>query len=114
LVADVAATERWNAFVADLRIRLTNSHGLIPWATTLHTGDSQADRNWQLLQVGWVVPYFSVVYAPEGIVRAIINAPPETPQLPFNPAEINDLPTLKGIDYAPYVRSVIERTRDGR
>ena len=114
LVADVAATERWNAFVADLRIRLTNSHGLIPWATTLHTGDSQADRNWQLLQVGWVAPYFSVVYAPEGTVRAIINAPPETPQLPFNPAEINDLPTLKGIDYAPYVRSVIERTRDGR
>jgi hypothetical protein len=114
LVADGAATGRWNAFVADLRVRLANSHGLIPWETTLHTGSSVADKNWQLVKIGWVVPYFSIVYAPDGIVRAIINGPIETAHPPFNPADVEQLPTLKGIDYAPYVESLLERTQRGR
>ena len=33
--ADVAATWRWNAYVMDLRSRLTNGSGLIPWEATL-------------------------------------------------------------------------------
>ena len=105
LVADVTATKRWNAFVADLQFRLTNSRGLIPWETTTHTGNLQIDENWRLLKIGWVVPYFSIVYAPNGIVRAIINCPIETQQPPFNPADAKLLPRLRGIDYSPYERN---------
>jgi hypothetical protein len=111
LVADLASTERWNAFVADLRVRLSISQGLIPWETTLHTGDARADINWQLIKIGWVVPYFSIVYAPNGVVRAIINSPIGTEPLPFNPAEIKLLPPLKGIDYAPYEKSLLEQAQ---
>jgi hypothetical protein len=114
LVADLASTERWNAFVADLRARLSISQGLIPWETTLHTGDARADINWQLIKIGWVVPYFSIVYAPNGVVRAIINSPIETKPLPFNPAEIKLLPPLKGIDYAPYEKSLLEQAQRNR
>lgn len=114
LVADVAATARWNAFVADLRVRLVNGHGLIPWETTLHTGNSKADENWQLVEIDWVVPYFSIIYASDGIVRTIINCPTETRQPPFNPAKIKQLPALKGIDYAPYEEFLLERTQGNR
>jgi hypothetical protein len=113
LVADAAATERWNAFVTDLRVRLANSYGLIPWEATLLTGNLRADINWQLVKIGWVVPYFSIVYAQNGIVKSIISSPIGTQQLLFNPADIKQLPTLRGIDYAPYEKSLLERTPYG-
>jgi hypothetical protein len=110
-VADIAATQRWNAFVYDLRSRLATSQGLIPWETTIHTGNLRADENWRLVKVGWAVPYFSIVYAPNGIVRAIVNTPVETVRPPFNPAQIEQLPMLDGIDYSPYEGSLRAQTR---
>jgi hypothetical protein len=67
--ADVAATRRWNAYVADLQFRLANWQGLIPWETTLHTADERADFNWQLMKIGWVVPYTCIVYSQRGRKR---------------------------------------------
>ena len=91
-VADIAATQRWNAFVTDLQLRLSNSRGLIPWETTIRTNDIQADKDWSLVKIGWVVPYFSIVYAPNGVVTAIIDRPKETIQCPLNPAQIDRFP----------------------
>ncbi len=109
LAADVAATERWKAFVADLQVRLINYRGLVPWEKTLHTGNLRADENWQLVNIGWVVPYFSIVYAQDGIVKAIIDCPTETRAPPFNPAQIEQLPNLRGINYSPYKTYLLER-----
>jgi hypothetical protein len=105
-VADVAATRRWNAYVADLQSRLVNGRGLIPWETTLHTANERADINWQLTLIGWVVPYDSIVYAPNGVVRAIISSPLGTTYRPLDPEQPDHLPRLRDINYGPYVRSL--------
>ena len=98
-VADISATHRWNAYVVDLQSRLANARGLIAWETTQQTGDEQADINWRLFKVGWVVPFTCIIFAPNGIVRAIIAPPEGTTSLPLDP---DRLPKLRGINYAPY------------
>ena len=98
-VANISATHRWNAYVVDLRSRLANARGLIAWETTQQTGDEQADINWRLFKVGWVVPFTCIIFAPNGIVRAIIAPPEGTTSLPLDP---DRLPKLRGVDYAPY------------
>jgi hypothetical protein len=100
-VADVAATNRWNAYVVDLQTRLANGRGIIPWETTLHTINERADIGWRLMSVGWVAPFNSIVYAPKGVVNAIIAPPIGSP---FQPLDLNrpeSLPKLRGIIYAP-------------
>ena len=111
-VADIAATQRWNAFVTDLQFRLSNSRGLIPWETTIRTNDTQADKDWRLVKIGWVVPYFSIVYAPNGVVTAIIDCPKETIQCPLNPAQIDRFPRLNSIDYSPYRKFLLEQEKN--
>jgi hypothetical protein len=101
-VADVAATARWNAYVVDLQSRLANGRGLIPWETTLHTANRRADINWRLMNIGWVVPFDCIIYAPNGIVRAIIDTPTGTAFQPLNLKEPDHLPNLRGVNYTPY------------
>jgi hypothetical protein len=103
-VADAVATRRWNAYVADLQSRLVKWHGLIPWEETLQTGDERADTNWRLFNIGWVVPLPCIIFAPNGIVNAIIDLPEGTSFRPFDPERPDLLPKLRGIDFAPYKR----------
>jgi hypothetical protein len=99
-VADVAATKRWNAYVVDLQTRVANGRGLIPWETTLHTANERADINWRLMSVGWVAPFNSIVYAPKGVVNAIIEPPIGSPFQPLDLRRPESLPKLRGISYA--------------
>ncbi|SHH48963.1 hypothetical protein [Bradyrhizobium erythrophlei] len=103
-VADAVATRRWNAYVADLQSRLVKWHGLIPWEETLQTGDERADTNWRLFDIGWVVPLPCIIFAPNGIVNAIIDLPEGTSFRPLDPERPDLLPKLRGIDFAPYKR----------
>ena len=104
IVADAAATRRWNTYVADLQSRLLNGRGLIPWETTLHTSNERADINWRLTAIGWVIPFTCIIFAPNGIVSAIINVPEGTTYRPLDPQQTDRLPRLRGIDYSPYER----------
>jgi hypothetical protein len=108
-VADVAATRRWNAYVVDLQSRLANGRGLIPWETTLQTADAAADINWRLFEIGWVVPFTCIIFAPNGIVNAIIDLPKGTTFRPLDPERPDRLPALRGINYAPYKRFLADR-----
>ena len=99
-VADVAATKRWNAYVVDLQTRVANGRGVIPWETTRHTANERADINWRLMSVGWVAPFNSIVYAPKGVVNAIIEPPIGSPFQPLDLRRPESLPKLRGISYA--------------
>jgi hypothetical protein len=112
--ADVAATFRWNAYVMDLQSRLTNGGGLIPWEATLHSGDERADINWRIFKIGWVVPFLSVIFAPHGVVNAMIDMPKGTTFRPLDPERPNDLPEIKGIDFSPYKRTLESARSNGR
>jgi hypothetical protein len=103
-VADAAATRRWNAYVADLQSRLIKWQGLVPWEETLQTGDERADTNWRLFNIGWVVPFPCIIFAPNGVVNAIIDLPKGTSFRLLDPERPDLLPKLRGIDFAPYKR----------
>jgi hypothetical protein len=103
-VADTIATRRWSAYVADLQSRLAEWHGLIPWEETLATGDKWADANWRLFNIGWVVPFPCIIFAPNGIVNAIIDLPQDTTFRPLDPERPDLLPKLRGINFETYKR----------
>jgi hypothetical protein len=105
--ADVAATWRWNAYVTDLRSRLTNSSGLIPWEATLHSGRERTDINWRIFKIEWVMPYLCVIFAPEGVVKAMIDLPKGSTFRPFDPERPHDLPGIRGVDFVPYKKILV-------
>jgi len=109
-VADVIATRRWNAYVADLQSRLAEWRGLIPWETTLQTGDERTDTNWRLFNIGWIVPYPCVIFAPNGVVNAIIDLPEGVNFRPLDPERPDLLPKLRGINFAPYKRFLADQS----
>jgi hypothetical protein len=112
--ADMTATWRWDAYAMDLRSRLTNGSGLIPWEATLHTGDNRTDTNWRIFQIGWVVPFLCVIFAPNGVVQAMIDMPKGTTFRPLDPERPDDLPEIRGVDFSPYKRILGSRKSGGR
>ena len=103
-VADVVATRRWNDYIADLQSRLTSGQGLIPWETTLHTGDERVDTNWRIFKIEWIIPYMCVVFVPNGVVRTMIDLPADLAFRPLDPEKPDRFPKLRGIDFGPYER----------
>lgn len=106
VVADVVATNCWEAYLSDLQSRLEKGKGLIPWESTLQTGDMLVDANWRLFEIGWVVPYNCIIFAPSGVVSAIIDLPQGTTFRPLDPERPDRIPELTSIDFAPYRNSV--------
>jgi hypothetical protein len=100
--ADVAATWRWDAYATDLRYRLTNGSGLIPWEATLQSGDERADINWRIFEIAWIIPFLCVIFAPNGTVKSMIDLPKGLAFRPLDPERPNDLPQIRGIDFTPY------------
>ena len=110
ITADIVATRRWSAYLADLETRLQTSAGVITWESALHTGDPQRDRTWAIMSAGWTLPMLSIIVARDGVVKAIIDFPSNQP-LTFRPVRIRQLaalPDLKGINYEPY-RLAVEK-----
>jgi hypothetical protein len=100
--ADIAATLRWRAYVADLQSRLTTTRGLIRWEDTLATGDREKDTNWRLMSIEWVIPLVCIVFAKNGLVTTMIDPRPEMTFRPVDPDKPDRLPALRGIDFSPY------------
>ena len=113
VVADVCATRRWNAYIVDLQSRLVNAHGLIPWEATLHTGDDRVDTDWRIFKIEWVIPYMCIVFAPNGVVNAMIDLPKNLTFRPLDPERPDRLPKLRGVDFAPYKRFLITQKSGG-
>jgi hypothetical protein len=109
--ADIVATHRWHAFVVDLRSRLANARGLVPWEATLSTGDMSVDINWDLMAIAWVIPVTSIVYAPNGIINSMIDLPIGATLRPVDPEKPEYLPILRGINYGPYQQAVADQKR---
>jgi len=100
--ADIAASRRWHAFAVDLRLRLANAHGLIPWETTLATGDKRADLNWRLMAEESTMPLTSIVFAPSSRIESIVDLPAGMTRRLVDPEKPDKLPQLRGVDYTPY------------
>jgi hypothetical protein len=106
---DVAATQRWRAYMTDVRDRLAASDGLISWEQALASGDAKKNEIWRAMGFGWTMPSLSLVLQSGSPVHSIIAAPEGTRWQPFDPANLNDLPRIRGVDYTPYLRAMSER-----
>jgi len=100
---DLAATDRWRAYMADVRSRLARSEGLISWEQALALGNADKNRLWQAMSFGWTMPSFSVILQSGTPVRSLIAAPKGMPWQPFDPSNVDNLPRIRGVDYTPYV-----------
>ena len=105
--ADIAATVRWRAYVADLQSRLTTTSGLIRWEDTLVTGDLKQDINWRLMSMEWVIPLVCIVFSKDGLVTSMVDPRPEMTFRPVDPNRPDRFPVLRGIDFSPYRAAVI-------
>jgi hypothetical protein len=103
---DLAATERWRGYIADVRSRLASSTGLIGWEQNLASGDPTKNELWRLMGFGWAMPSLSVILQSGSPVRSMIAAPIGSPWQPFDPSNPDKLPKIRGVDYAPYVRAM--------
>ena len=109
ITADLVATQRWIAYLADLEMRLQTSTGVITWETALQTGNPQRDRTWALMSAGWTLPMLSIILARDGVVKAIVDYPSNQLTFrPLQPRQLASLPDLKGINYEPY-RLAVEK-----
>ena len=108
---DLAATQRWRVFIADVRARLAESDGLISWQQALALGDDHKNRTWRAMGMGlgWRMPSLSVVLQSGTPVRSMIAAPKGTRWQPFDPANLDTLPRIRGVDYTPYVHTMTVR-----
>jgi hypothetical protein len=111
-VADLVATERWHVYVVDLRSRLANARGLVPWEAMQHIGNTRADTAWRLMAVPWAIPVTSIVYAPSPNIHSLIDLPAGSAYRPIDPAKPDQLPELRGIDYSEYRRYFAEQKLD--
>jgi hypothetical protein len=107
---DIAATQRWRAFIADTRARLAESNGLISWERALALGDDSKNQKWRAIakDFGWTLPSLSVVLQ-SGTVHSIIAAPKGTSWQPLDPSNLNGLPRIRGVDFTPYVQTMTVR-----
>lgn len=111
--ADVASTWRWREYVTDLQARLEASSGLVPFESTVRTGDRRRDLNWTLLDHGWLMPMVSVVWSKNGVVKSMIDYPAGSTWRPLDPQKPAELPKLPGVDFRPYLEAFAAQRAGG-
>jgi hypothetical protein len=102
--ADVVETRRWKTYIADLQATLVTERGLIPWETRLSVANRRAAIDWTKFEFIWTVPYMCIIFAPGGVVNAMIDLPKNLSFRPLDPELPDRLPVLNGIDYTTYRR----------
>jgi hypothetical protein len=94
---DIAATRRWNAYVAEVGQRLKISTGLVPWESVMGSLDARESRDWRLMSWSWTMPSMSIVLSPDGHVNSIILNPADQKKwVTYDPTNTNSRPTLHG------------------
>jgi hypothetical protein len=106
---DLAATHHWRAYMTDVRDRLAASDGLISWERAFGSGDAGKNEIWRAMGFGWTMPSLSLILQAGSPVHSLIAAPEGTRWQPFDPANLNDLPRIRGVDYTLYLRAMSER-----
>jgi hypothetical protein len=103
---DLIATQRWAVYVADFDARLRKSTGLIPWDETVRSSSSAAGDDWKMITIDWTLPIMCIILARDGRVAAIFDYPPWAEFRPLNPHNLDQLPSLRGVNYDAYRRAL--------
>ena len=102
----VAATLRWDAFIAGVRHELATHRGYLAYEAAFAPGTPVGPAAGALLATGWTFPQLSIALAPGGRVATIIGNPTPIGWQSFDPTRPAALPPATGIDYSEYVRAL--------
>ena len=104
----VAATLRWNAFIADVRDQLASRRGFVPYETAFAPGTPTGPAARDILSTSWTFPQLSIVLAPGGRVAAIIGNPLPIGWQSFEPIRASELPPATGVEYSQYIKALAD------
>jgi hypothetical protein len=96
---DVVATWRWHQYTEDFRSRLAGARGLAHWRGGVPVSHDMRESNWRAMTVGWVHPIMSIILWRDGIVRSILDYPPDTSFRPIDVSGAERLPKIHGVSY---------------
>ena len=102
----VAATLRWDAFIAGVRHELASHRGYLAYDTAFAPGTPIGPAAGSLLATSWTLPQLSIALAPGGRVATIIGNPPPIGWQSFDPTRPAELPPAAGIDYTDYAKAL--------
>lgn len=98
------AARVWAGYLDAFRREVTTHRGLVPFDRSALARAEEHGRPIATLNWGWTMPIMSVLLAPGGRVRAMVDNPEGASWVPFSPAIADSLPDLSryGIRFDEY------------
>jgi hypothetical protein len=103
-----AALREWRHYLDVFRIEVTTHRGLVPFGESALAKEAVSGRPIAAMNWDWIMPTMSILLAPDGNVRAIVDNPPYEGWLPFDQHDATQLPDLSryGVRYGDYLAAL--------
>jgi hypothetical protein len=103
-----AAVREWRHYLDVFRVEVTTQRGLVPFGESALAEEAVNGRPIAAMNWGWIMPTMSILLAPDGHVRAIVDNPPYDGWLPFDQHDVAQLPDLSryGVRYDAYLAAL--------
>jgi hypothetical protein len=95
-------TAQWASYVSALRGLVRTTTGVVTYATAMKRLDPDGARFRRELLAHWSVEPLSILLAPQGRVRALVEASPQARWVPYDPANPATLPHAPGLDFSSF------------
>ena len=105
------AARYWAGYLDVFRREVATRHGLVPFDQSVLSRPEVGGRPLAAMNWGWTMPLMSVLLAPGGNVRSIVENPQRDHWQPFPPGDPDSLPDLSrvGIRFDAYRAALGER-----
>ncbi len=93
------ATAQWRRYLDVFQETLMTQKGFIPYERSGMTPDDLRKRGMTNMSWGWTEPGLSILLAPGGKIRTVIEANPCSPWFPFDPHDPSHRPDLSSYGF---------------
>ena len=106
-IIQTAMTRQWASYQRDVAALVASREGIIAWRDASDHLDPNQEYFRGALIWHWSIEPLSIVLAPAGRVRAVIDARPEVRWKPFRPDDLTKLPLCaRGLDWSRYLATL--------
>ena len=106
MVWHTGATLHWSNYLHTIDSDLTRSTGVIAFEDSSISNNFINGRPIKRMVLGHTIPCLSITRAEHGMVKAIIDFPPNVRWQPCNPYKPDELPRLPGFTYRPFIQAL--------
>jgi hypothetical protein len=96
----IQATEKWSAFLSDVRSVLASNNGIVPSPVLLNLPGTRGENLSRLMIWSWTNPDLSILILPRRCMTSVIANPPGVSWEPYDLQDPSTLPPIPGITYA--------------